>query len=84
MCSSLHVHKAAWQVDHKPATLLLTMTLRSFVMELLLVALLALSLSVKAVQTPDGCPNPACDYVEQLAATCQDTPQETQNNTSCL
>ncbi|PVG01992.1 hypothetical protein CPB86DRAFT_752068 [Serendipita vermifera] len=60
------------------------MTPRSFVMELLLVALLALSLSVNAVETPDGCSNPACDYVEQLAATCQDTPEATQNGTTCL
>ncbi|CCA74564.1 hypothetical protein PIIN_08516 [Serendipita indica DSM 11827] len=39
---------------------------------------------VKAAETPAGCTNYACEYCDDLAASCQDTPSATQNGTECL
>ncbi|KIM33877.1 hypothetical protein M408DRAFT_325450 [Serendipita vermifera MAFF 305830] len=50
----------------------------------LLVNILAFGLFVNAADTLNGCSNPACDYCEALAATCQDAATASQNGTDCL
>jgi len=46
--------------------------------------ILGFRLFANAVQTLDGCVNAACEYVEDLAATCQDQAAGTVNGTDCL
>ncbi|KIM33879.1 hypothetical protein M408DRAFT_325451, partial [Serendipita vermifera MAFF 305830] len=54
-------------------------------MKTLLVAiLLGSGLLVNAVSTPGNCTNYACNYCEDLAASCQDAPTASQNGTDCL
>ena len=46
--------------------------------------LLAFGLLVNGVDTLGGCVNPACQYVEDLAATCQDAATGSLSGTDCL